>query len=526
MTMEPLPRPSRAALIATRSAGESEAIEQIVIGRDVLELVSSAMYIDPMTIYREYVQNAADAIDEARAAGLLGSAERGEVLITIDPASRSITIRDNGIGITNADFARKMVALGASGKRGSTARGFRGVGRLAGLGYAQELVFRSKTASDPFVAELIWDCRKLKAALRHSDGTIEDLIRSVATLKKKSVSEHPERFFEVELRNVVRLRSDRLMSPAAVDEYLGQVAPVPFSPEFRFGSEIREALAAHVGLGELHIRIDGHEEPIYRPHRDVMTDEGGKRIEFDSLFITEIPGIDGDRAAIAWILHHRYEGALPNAAGVKGLRFRCGNVQIGEHGLLEDLFPETRFNAWSVGEIHVVDKKIVPNGRRDHFEQNTHYHNLTNQLSPLAREIARRCRTSSIRRKWERDLEINANAVVEALEVIEQGSLGAENREKVATSAEQALSRVIKIAEMEIFADDAERHQGLISDLRDKLDHALDSRRSSSPLDRFSTEERHRFEEFFGLVYECSPNRVAAKALVARIITRLSQQQG
>lgn len=46
-------------------------IDRIVIGKDVLELVSSAMYVDPLTIYREYVQNAADSIDEAQAAETL-----------------------------------------------------------------------------------------------------------------------------------------------------------------------------------------------------------------------------------------------------------------------------------------------------------------------------------------------------------------------------------------------------------------------------------------------------------------------
>ena len=33
---------------------------EIVVGKDILELVSSSMYIDPLTIYREYIQNAAD----------------------------------------------------------------------------------------------------------------------------------------------------------------------------------------------------------------------------------------------------------------------------------------------------------------------------------------------------------------------------------------------------------------------------------------------------------------------------------
>lgn len=142
-------------------------------------------------------------------------------------------------------------------QRGTNARGFRGVGRLAGLGYAQELIFRSRTAADATVAELTWDCRRLKSALRESDGDIQSLIRSVATLRKKPTGDYPDRFFEVELRGVVRLRSDKLMSPAAVDEYLGQVAPVPFAPEFRFAAEIRDALAPVVALGELEIHIEG-----------------------------------------------------------------------------------------------------------------------------------------------------------------------------------------------------------------------------------------------------------------------------
>ena len=49
--------------LAARTSGYAGAP---VVGKDVLELLSTAMYVDPLTIYREYVQNAADAIDEAR----------------------------------------------------------------------------------------------------------------------------------------------------------------------------------------------------------------------------------------------------------------------------------------------------------------------------------------------------------------------------------------------------------------------------------------------------------------------------
>ena len=45
--------------------------EDIVIGHDILGLISSAMYTEPLTVYRELCQNAADAIDEAVAAQIL-----------------------------------------------------------------------------------------------------------------------------------------------------------------------------------------------------------------------------------------------------------------------------------------------------------------------------------------------------------------------------------------------------------------------------------------------------------------------
>ena len=38
----------------------------VLVGKDILELLSSSMYVDPMTVYREYVQNAADALDDVR----------------------------------------------------------------------------------------------------------------------------------------------------------------------------------------------------------------------------------------------------------------------------------------------------------------------------------------------------------------------------------------------------------------------------------------------------------------------------
>ncbi|NJO17778.1 MAG: hypothetical protein HC877_19225 [Thioploca sp.] len=71
----------------------------ITVGKHILDTLTVGMYADNRIIFREYIQNAADAIDKAVAEGVLASRAEGRIDITIDPETREIRIRDNGIGI-------------------------------------------------------------------------------------------------------------------------------------------------------------------------------------------------------------------------------------------------------------------------------------------------------------------------------------------------------------------------------------------------------------------------------------------
>ncbi len=44
---------------------EHHQAKSAIVGKDILELISVSMYVDPLTLYREYIQNATDAIDLA-----------------------------------------------------------------------------------------------------------------------------------------------------------------------------------------------------------------------------------------------------------------------------------------------------------------------------------------------------------------------------------------------------------------------------------------------------------------------------
>lgn len=494
-----------------------------IIGKDILELLSSSMYVNVLSVYREYVQNAADSIDVAKESGLL-SRVAGRVHLSIDPQRRVARIRDNGVGLRRMDFTERLVAFGASKKRGTRARGFRGVGRLAGLGYCQELIFRAKSVEDTHVSELRWDCRKLKTLIRseqYSDN-LERLVRDVVTARTFIDGTMPAHFFEVELVGIVRHGSDVLMDSTAIQKYLEQIAPVPFASEFSYGAQIEEMLKPHVNLGNVEITINEGERPLYRPYRDEFEARKGVRDRFERLQPVSVLNSDGAVAAIGWILHHGYLGAFPKTSPIKGLRLRSGNMQIGEAELLDEIFAEPRFNSWAVGEVHILDGRILPNGRRDHFEQNVHFRNVLAQLAPHARDLGHLCRNSSIRRNWIRQFEQGVVFIKNRQAILRQGAitkgrrarLGDEILDRVANLEKIAKSRALDLKSRTDF------HKRLVH-LNAKLHPAMPSKSEHEDLKRFRGGRRRLVQRLVDVVYDVVPNPTGAKMLVDKILRRL-----
>jgi molecular chaperone HtpG len=394
-------------VVALPRAKSAEVLpDDIVIGHDVLELVTAAMYVDPLSIYREYIQNAADSIDDARELGLFQEDEAPKIEIAIDVESRTVRIRDNGASIAPAEFARRLLAIGASPKRGTPRRGFRGIGRLAGLGYCQELVFRARAENERSVFELSWDARKLKQILRGESpprGDLVTAIQAITRVTKLSGDSWPRRFFDVELRKVVRIKRDVLLNHDAVEHYLAQVAPVPFRTDLEFADRINAFLRSHGVREPVAISVNGR-PLIERPHPPSFDITPKVRDTFTNVNFLEIPGIDGGMDAVAWCLDHGYHGSIPRSLGIGGLRLRSGNMQVGESDIVAELFVEPRFNGWAVGEFHVLTQKVVPNGRRDNFEYNVHLANVQAHITRLASELTRTCRTRSDNRRRLRNL--------------------------------------------------------------------------------------------------------------------------
>ena len=80
--------------------------------KQVLELMIHSVYSNPDIFVRELISNASDAIDKLRIEGLSNPkaadlAKEGRIDITVDKATETLTISDNGIGMSK--IAQKRV---------------------------------------------------------------------------------------------------------------------------------------------------------------------------------------------------------------------------------------------------------------------------------------------------------------------------------------------------------------------------------------------------------------------------------
>ena len=360
-----------------------------VVGGDLLHLITAGMYDSPLILYREYLQNAADAV---------ASQGSGTAHVMIDRIRSQVAIRDHGTGLSPREAARRLIDVGRSSKDRRLDRGFRGIGRLSALAFADQVQFTTRSCATEPVTEVTWSGRKLRDPdLAQVDATTA--IDRCTKIRQLLQGDWPERFLEVTIDHIHRHAASALLNEDAVRSYIGEVCPVPMANSFPLANEIREFLATHTDYFVLDVRVNDDDAPVKRPFGETIPLTDRYAAAFERLETRLIPTIDGSEpAAIVWLAHTPYAGSIPRGVGVRGLRARLGNIQIGSDRIFEHLFLEPRFNGWCVGEIHILDKRIVPNGRRDYFEPSPHQRNLENHIGAITHEISTRCRQASSQR--------------------------------------------------------------------------------------------------------------------------------
>lgn len=200
-----------------------------IFGANILENLTTGMYQDSKVIYREYIQNACDQIDEAIKDGILGQGD-GHINIWLDRDQRTIVIEDNATGIPAASFQQTLGNIADSDKKIGEDKGFRGIGRLCGLAYCKELVFRSSAKGEDTVSIMVCDAQKMRGLIdensRGKKHTANEVLHAINLFDLKKTNNIDSHFFRVELIDINPENTD-LLDFKQVKEYLSFVAPVP-----------------------------------------------------------------------------------------------------------------------------------------------------------------------------------------------------------------------------------------------------------------------------------------------------------
>ena len=343
------------------------------IGKFIIENLTTGMYSESKIIYREYIQNATDQIDVAKVKNMFPS-EDFFIDIKIDGLNRTITIKDNATGIPLDLVAKKLADVADSDKELGIDKGFRGIGRLGGLAYCDTLRFTTTSEGESCKTIMTWDAKRLMDLIqdKKAKDSAEELLNQVISYQTEP-EEKDEHYFVVELIGI-RKENHELLDVEAVRKYICWNAPVPYANKFLYRSILYSFMEEnHLLRNEYKIYVN--DEVIFKNYGTYLYESStGVPKKYDEIFGVETKAFynsKGEMLAWMWYGISRFEKAIPAATNeMRGLRLRQSNIQLDDGQIISRFFKESRGNSYFVGEIHAVHIDLIPNARRDYFNEN------------------------------------------------------------------------------------------------------------------------------------------------------------
>ena len=175
-----------------------------IVGKDLLEQLMFSLYPDAETIYREYLQNACDSINEAAETGVLPEKKDGHVTINIDKFHHTIIIEDNGTGIKADEAEMTLKYIARSKKKKESSAGFYGIGRLVGGGYCKQLSFITSAKGESVASEMVFDMDQIRDILEDDEdnSTASEVIHKVTTFRNDIQEDANKHYFKVVLKDI------------------------------------------------------------------------------------------------------------------------------------------------------------------------------------------------------------------------------------------------------------------------------------------------------------------------------------
>ncbi len=215
----------------SKSASSSQTLAFQAEVAQLLKLVTHSLYSNPEIFLRELISNASDACDKLRFealndAGLYETDPELKVKVTFDKAAKTLTITDNGIGLSQQEAIDNLGTIAKSGTRDFMAKlsgdqkndaqliGQFGVGFYSGFIVADKITVESRRAGLPAGEGVRWT----------SDGTGEfDVAQIERAERGTSITLHLKEEAEEYLNNwklkgVINKYSDHISLPIMMEK--------------------------------------------------------------------------------------------------------------------------------------------------------------------------------------------------------------------------------------------------------------------------------------------------------------------
>jgi molecular chaperone HtpG len=261
--------------------------------KQLLDLMIHSLYSNKEIFLRELVSNASDAADKLRFEALAnnalyeGDAEL-KIRVSVDKSARSVTISDNGIGMSRDEVVQNIGTIARSGTReffrsltGDQARDARLIGQF-GVGFYSAFIVADRVTLVTRRAGLLageavrWECDMSKDAASYNIEPVDKPGRGTdVTLHLREGED--ELLDEFRLKAIIHKYSDHIGIPIFVgEEKANQASALWTRPKSEITEEQYIEFYKHVGhdfeapLAWTHNRVEGRQEYtqlLYLPAR-------------------------------------------------------------------------------------------------------------------------------------------------------------------------------------------------------------------------------------------------------------------
>ena len=450
------------------------AVETIdLVGKDLLEQLMFSLYPDAETIYREYLQNACDSINEAARLGIMEKQD-GHVSINIDKFHHSITIEDNGTGIRADESEMTLKYIAHSKKKKESAAGFYGIGRLVGGGYCKQLSFLTSEQGENVASEMVFDMDQIREILEDEgdDSSASEVIHRVTAFRNDLAEDPQKHYFKVVLKDILPDYHDVLLDEDKICAYLMQVAPIPYEASFfnnlikpNITKEDSKYLNYYNQLNAVKVSINnivGLEKPYetkFKGTEHEYADEDGI-FRKDNEPINEIRffSIDDPQLGdLAWGWY-AYTPAGTQIKAIdpytqenvltRSIRLRCHNIQVGDENVLNKYFKQARSHVYFNGEVFIINQDIKPTADRSDIAPTSVAKKLQTKLEEFFKNDLEKLYQEA--NKANKQLENIRKADEEIRKIEESNEIPAENKatelarqQEIKQKSQAALGKII-----------------------------------------------------------------------------------